>query len=53
MESAPAAAVLHAIAEQGVPIRLIAEAIAAALGLPGLSVEESDVDRCLGFLGGF
>lgn len=52
-ESAPAGSVLHAVAEEGVPIREVAEAIAAGLGVPAVSVEESEIGRYLGFLGGF
>jgi nucleoside-diphosphate-sugar epimerase len=52
-ESAPAGAVLHAVAEEGVPIRQVAEAIAAGLGVPAISVEESRLGDYLGFLAGF
>ncbi|NLU72744.1 NAD(P)H-binding protein [Streptomyces sp. HNM0575] len=52
-ESAPAGSVLHAVAEEGVPIREVAEAIAAGTGVPAISVPRSDIGRHLGFLGGF
>ncbi|MFF0341708.1 NAD-dependent epimerase/dehydratase family protein [Kribbella sp. NPDC004875] len=52
-ESAPAGSVLHAVGEEGVPIREVAEAIAAGLGLPAISVPESQIGGYLGFLGGF
>jgi nucleoside-diphosphate-sugar epimerase len=52
-ESAPAGAVLHAVAEEGVPIRKVAEAIAAGLGVPAISVPASDAGRYLGFLATF
>lgn len=44
LESAPAGTRLHAVAEEGVPVREIAEAIGRHLGLPvtGLSSEEAD-----------
>lgn len=50
-ESAPAGAVLHAVAEEGVPIGQVAEAIAAGLGVPAVSVDESEIGNYLGFLG--
>ncbi|MEU8227617.1 NAD-dependent epimerase/dehydratase family protein [Kribbella sp. NPDC048915] len=52
-ESAPAGSVLHAIAEEGVELRQVAEAIAAGLGVPAISVGEDEIGRYLGFLGGF
>ncbi|QAY60473.1 SDR family oxidoreductase [Microbacterium protaetiae] len=53
VESAPAGAVVHAVAEQGVQIRQVAETIASRLDVPAISVDQSDVGRYLGFLGGF
>jgi nucleoside-diphosphate-sugar epimerase len=44
---------VHAIAEQGVPTREIAEAIGGALGVPAQSVAMEDVDAHFGFLGRF
>ncbi|HWD61519.1 MAG TPA: SDR family oxidoreductase [Humibacter sp.] len=52
-ESAPPGSVLHAVAEAEVPIREVAEAIAAGLGVPALSVPDSEIGRYLGFLGTF
>lgn len=52
-EAAPAGSVLHAIAEEGVPIRQVAEAIAAGLGVPAISVDEATIGDYLGFLAGF
>jgi nucleoside-diphosphate-sugar epimerase len=52
-ESAPAGSVLHAIAEEGVPIRQVAEAIAAGLSVPAISVDEATIGDYLGFLAGF
>jgi nucleoside-diphosphate-sugar epimerase len=50
LESAPAGARLHAVAEQGVPFRAIAEAIGRRLGLPARSVTPEEAARHLGFL---
>ncbi|HEY0239567.1 MAG TPA: NAD-dependent epimerase/dehydratase family protein [Friedmanniella sp.] len=52
-EHAPAGSVLHAVAEEGVAVRDVAEAIAAGLGVPAISVDESGIGRYLGFLAGF
>ena len=53
LESAPAGSRLHAVGDEGVPFREIAEVIGRNLGLPTVSVAPSDADRRLGFLGGF
>ncbi|MEV8374437.1 SDR family oxidoreductase [Kribbella sp. NPDC056861] len=50
---APAGAILHATAEEGVPTRAIAEAIAAGLNLPATSVTPDEALTHLGWLGGF
>lgn len=42
LESAPAGSTLHAIADQGVPIRAVAEVIGRHLGLPVASVSPDD-----------
>jgi len=42
LEDAPAGSVLHAVAEQGIPTREIAEAIGRGLGLPVRSIEPGD-----------
>jgi nucleoside-diphosphate-sugar epimerase len=53
LERAPAGARLHAVAEDAVPTRVIAEAIGARLGLPVASVApEAAVDH-FGFIGQF
>jgi nucleoside-diphosphate-sugar epimerase len=52
-KKAPAGSVVHAIAEEGVPTRKIAEAIGGALGLPARAVASEDVDAHFGFLGRF
>lgn len=52
-ESAPAGSVLHAVGEEGVPIREVAEAIATGLGVPAISVDRADISDYLGVLGTF
>jgi nucleoside-diphosphate-sugar epimerase len=53
LAKAPAGTLVHAVAEEGVPTREIAEAIGRALGLPVASVApESAVDH-FGWIGGF
>ncbi|HEX6356584.1 SDR family oxidoreductase [Actinophytocola sp.] len=53
LEQAPAATRLHAIAEEAVPIRDIAEAIGRYLALPVVSVPREQVDDHFGWLGRF
>jgi nucleoside-diphosphate-sugar epimerase len=53
LEKASAGTVLHAVAEEGVPTREIAEAIGRSLGLPVASIPREDVADHFGFLGGF
>ncbi|MDO8189086.1 SDR family oxidoreductase [Conexibacter sp. JD483] len=53
LESAPAGSVLHAVGEEGVPTRAIAEAIGSGLGLPTASIEAAEAQQRLGFVGGF
>ncbi|MFJ4698897.1 SDR family oxidoreductase [Streptomyces sp. NPDC088768] len=53
LESAPAGTRLHAVAEQAVPTRAIAEAIGAALGLPVVSVDPEDAEKHFGFVSHF
>ncbi|APR78874.1 NAD-dependent epimerase/dehydratase [Minicystis rosea] len=53
LESAPAGSVLHAVGDEGVPIRAIAEIFAARLGVPALSVTAAKAGDYLGFLGAF
>ncbi len=52
-ESAPAGSVLHAVGDEGVPIREVAEIFAKGLGLPAISVTPEQVREYVGFLGGF
>jgi nucleoside-diphosphate-sugar epimerase len=53
LEQAPAGARLHAVAEDAVPTRVIAEAIGARLGLPITSVAPDDAVDHFGFIGQF
>lgn len=53
LEKAPAGARLHAVAEQGVPAREIAEAIGRASGLPVTSINPADVQEHFGWIGNF
>jgi len=53
LESAPAGTRLHAVAEEGIQFRQIAEAIGQGLGVPVQSVGETDVDEYFGFLARF
>jgi nucleoside-diphosphate-sugar epimerase len=53
LERAPAGARLHAVAEDAIPTRVIAEAIAARLGLPIRSVAPEDAVDHFGFIGQF
>ncbi|MET3963063.1 nucleoside-diphosphate-sugar epimerase [Marmoricola sp. OAE513] len=53
VENPDAATVLHAVAEEGVATRDIAEAIARQLDLPTVSVEPDRAAEHFGWLGGF
>ena len=50
LEQAPAGARLHAVAEEAVPTRVIAEAIAEALGIPVTSIAPEDAVEHFGFI---
>jgi nucleoside-diphosphate-sugar epimerase len=52
-EHAPAGAVLHGAAEQGVPLRAVAEVIGRHLDVPAVSVAPQDAAGHFGWLGGF
>jgi nucleoside-diphosphate-sugar epimerase len=53
LEAAPAGSVLHAVAEEGVPFRDIAQAIGRHLGLPATSVAPADAVEHFAHLGHF
>jgi len=53
LHKAPAGARLHAVAEQGVPTREIAEAIGRAFDLPVTSIAADDVQDHFGWIGTF
>lgn len=53
LESAPAGTRLHAVAEQSITTRVIAEAVGTALDLPVTSVAPADADTHFGVVGGF
>ncbi|MEV0136073.1 SDR family oxidoreductase [Dactylosporangium sp. NPDC050688] len=53
VESAPAGAVLHAVGDEGVPIRAVAEAFAAHLRVPAVSVTAEQAGDYVGWLGHF
>ena len=53
LEEAPAGSTLHAVAEEGVPVRDIAEVIGRHLDLPVVSIAPEDAGRHFTWLGGF
>jgi len=53
LAKAPAGARLHAVAEEGIPTRDIAEAIGRAFGLPVTSIAPGDVQAHFGWIGTF
>lgn len=53
LESAPAGARLHGIADEGVPTREIAEVIGRQLNIPVVSVSADQVSQHFGWLGAF
>jgi nucleoside-diphosphate-sugar epimerase len=53
LAKAPAGARLHAVAEEGIPTRDIAEAIGRAFGLPVASIAPDDVQGHFGWIGTF
>jgi nucleoside-diphosphate-sugar epimerase len=53
LEKAPAGSRVHAVAEEGIPARDIAEAIGRSLGVPAVSVAPEDADEHFGWLGRF
>ncbi|MET7680445.1 SDR family oxidoreductase [Streptomyces sp. NPDC005423] len=53
LEQAPAGSTLHAVADEGVPIRTVAEVIGRHLGLPVASVSPEDAAAHFTWLAGF
>jgi nucleoside-diphosphate-sugar epimerase len=53
IEAAPAGSRLHGVADEGVPLRDIAESIGRALGVPARSISAEEASPRLGFLGAF
>jgi nucleoside-diphosphate-sugar epimerase len=53
LEKAPAGSVLHAVAEEGVPIRAIAEVIGRHLDLPVVATPPEDAGEHFAWLAGF
>jgi nucleoside-diphosphate-sugar epimerase len=53
VENAPAGSTLHAVADEGVPIRDIAAVIARQLSLPLVSISTDDADEHFGWLAAF
>ncbi|HEX5401046.1 MAG TPA: SDR family oxidoreductase [Pseudonocardiaceae bacterium] len=53
LENAPAGSVLHAVADEGVPIRAIAEVIARHLDIPVASIPAEHAGQHFSWLGGF
>ena len=53
LESAPAGSALHAVGDEGIPLREVAEVIAANLDVPAVSVRPEKIGEYVGFLGTF
>jgi nucleoside-diphosphate-sugar epimerase len=53
LESAPAGSVLHAVADEGVPLREVAEIFAAQLAIPAVSITPEEAGDYVGWLGRF
>lgn len=53
LENAPAASVLHAVADEGVPLRDIAEVVGGRLNIPVISVSSDDAPAHFAWLAGF
>ncbi|MET7679695.1 SDR family oxidoreductase [Streptomyces sp. NPDC005423] len=53
VERAPAGSVLHAVADEGVPLREIAEVIGKRLDVPVTSIPQTEADDHFGWLGRF
>jgi nucleoside-diphosphate-sugar epimerase len=53
VEKAPAGSVLHAVAEEGVPLREIAEVISRHLGVPTASIAPEEANEHFAWMGAF
>jgi nucleoside-diphosphate-sugar epimerase len=53
LEKAPAGSTLHAVTDEGVPIRAIAEVIGRHLNLPVVAISAEDAGEHFGWLAGF
>ncbi len=53
LERAPAGSVLHGVAEEGIPVRNIAEVIGRHLDIPVVSISPDDADEHFGWLARF
>jgi len=53
LEQAPAGSALHAVADEGVPIRAVAEVIGRHLDLPVVAISAEDAGEHFGWLGTF
>jgi len=53
VESAPAGARLHGVAEEGIPVKKIAEVIGRSLRLPVVAIPPQELAEHFGFLGAF
>jgi nucleoside-diphosphate-sugar epimerase len=53
LEQAPAGSTLHAVADEGVPVRDIAEVIGRHLNLPAVSISPEDAGEHFAWLAGF
>jgi len=53
VETAPAGSVVHAVGDEGVPFREIAQAMGRHLGLPTASIAPADAGAHFGYLGHF
>jgi nucleoside-diphosphate-sugar epimerase len=53
LAKAPAGSTLHAVADEGVPIRDIAEVIGRHLNLPLVSIQQEEAGDHFGWLAGF
>jgi len=53
LENAPAGSVLHAVADEGVPLRKVAEVVGRRLNIPVISVSPDDAPAHFSWLAGF